>query len=1184
MKAILRIVVFLMVACAISDVAFCAPVSKDVAMKIAFNHLKNRGVSLSSTSLSLVYTKMNAFYVFGNAKSFVIVSADDRVTPILGYSTESPFILPKTPADTLSGTSFWGAMHAYEQQISYAADNTITASTSISNQWSKLSTGLTTKSAAIAVAPLLTTSWGQGWPYNALCPADVSGPGGHVMTGCVATAIAQIMNYHKYPSKGLGTYGYTWSSYPATNADFGSTSYNWTNMPASISTQNNDIATLMYQTAVSCRSMWGPGSTGVSYLNNEDPMTRALVNYFGYAFAPLKFVSRSSYKDTDWEALIQNELSNNRPVYYRGDGVGSHAWVCDGYDGAGMYHFNWGWDGNYNGYFALSTIAPGSNTFTNNQEAIIGIRPNDGSTLVTNTTWAGNITNASSIAVPDAITLTVQAGATIKFAASCKLQVWGRLVSNGSAGSMITYTAMDATTGWNGIKFDNNYQNHEVMADNEASSFTYSQIEYSKMRGVTIKYFDKVSFDYCRFNNNSILNGDEFNYYNGQGAGIGAFYSTLQLTNSELINNHSTSYGGGFVVGSDRSPDFLISGNTISQNISDGTGGGFAITTNGIFSNNIVSKNQGGAGAGGYIAGGVGVTDIRVTNNKFVGNATGNKNKGGALYLDYRCPAIFVDNLIANNFAGSGGAISCFNTSSPLFLNTTIVNNTTSYISTIALDQSSSPIFKNCIFSGNTNGSGKEFFLNTGCAPTFDHCDVQSGLTSYYGGGIPTFTSCIVANPLFISPSSGVGSAYDGLNANWQLQSSSLCINAGEVTGIQTLLPTFDLGGNTRLNGSIDIGAYEYGCAPLLVSLTIAASTTPPLCVGTVVTFTAVPSNGGSTPIFQWKKNGTLVGTNASTYAYAPVNGDIISCVLTSNATCTTGNPASSNSVTMTVNVVNRAPIANAGLDQSVLTGTLVKLNGSSSYDPDGSALTYKWTVPTGITLSSKTVVLPTFTAPSVTKATSYTLSLIVNDGKLSSTADNIIITVNPNRAPIANAGPDQAVISSGKVLLNGSSSYDPDGSALTYKWTAPIGITLSSKTVVAPTFTAPSVTRATSYTLSLVVSDGKLSSITDNIIVTVAPSTKSASIEASTTVTPIQQENLKILIYPNPCHGRFQIQSSQSLSRVILYDMSGKIVSQVDHPDDGYMYEHSGYSSGLYIVHIITSDARHVIKKVIFN
>ena len=136
-------------------------------------------------------------------------------------------------------------------------------------------------------------------------------------------------------------------------------------------------------------------------------------------------------------------------------------------------------------------------------------------------------------------------------------------------------------------------------------------------------------------------------------------------------------------------------------------------------------------GAGGYIAGGVGVTDILVTNNKFVGNATGNKNKGGALYLDYRCPAIFVDNLIANNFAGSGSAISCFNTSSPLFLNTTIVNNTTSYISTIALDQSSSPIFKNCIFSGDTNGSGKEIGLTTGCAPTFDHCNVQSGLTSY---------------------------------------------------------------------------------------------------------------------------------------------------------------------------------------------------------------------------------------------------------------------------------------------------------------------------------------------------------------------------------------------------------------------------------------------------------------------
>lgn len=205
---------------------------------------------------------------------------------------------------------------------------------------------------AASISPLLgSIKWNQNAPYNNLCP-----PGCPV--GCVATAMAQIMYYWKYPEHGFGSHQYKWGS-QYLSADFENTYYDWDNMRSSASGNSSQatkdaVAELSYHCGVSVDMNYEAKGSG-SY---EFNVPRALVQYFGYN--PLISCQyRDCYTFLEWNELLYNELVEQRPILFCGQSPeGGHAFVLDGYQGNGYYHVNWGWGGSYNGYFDVCFLKP----------------------------------------------------------------------------------------------------------------------------------------------------------------------------------------------------------------------------------------------------------------------------------------------------------------------------------------------------------------------------------------------------------------------------------------------------------------------------------------------------------------------------------------------------------------------------------------------------------------------------------------------------------------------------------------------------------------------------------------------------------------------------------------------------------------------------------------------------------
>ena len=333
-------------------------------------------------------TEFTNFYIFNTSDGFVIVSADDIAYPILGYSDAGNFDPQNIPVNMYE----W--LQGYEDEIQFGIENGISASAEIAADWEKLSSGqgLSPKRSR-SVNALVQTRWNQGSPYNNLCPYD-SGEGERTVTGCVATAMAQIMKYWNYPTQGNGSVTYNATGYGNQTANFGNTTYDWNNMlntysNSATSAQKNAVATLMYHCGVAVHMSYGVSSTGgsgaVTVGSSNGTAEYAMKNYFLYKNT-LAGRYRSSYSDTNWKNMMYTDLDAGRPIIYtgRGDG-GGHCFICDGYNNSNQFHFNWGWGGYCDGFYAINSLVPGTGgigsgngTYNESQSAIFGIEPNAG--------------------------------------------------------------------------------------------------------------------------------------------------------------------------------------------------------------------------------------------------------------------------------------------------------------------------------------------------------------------------------------------------------------------------------------------------------------------------------------------------------------------------------------------------------------------------------------------------------------------------------------------------------------------------------------------------------------------------------------------------------------------------------------------------------------------------------------
>jgi len=402
MKKVFLVLSTLLLLLCLGYASFGKKIDESTAKTIGSNFLISKGINgvQSPSDLTRVYAATSTvtgnlitdYYVFNinNHNGFIMVSGDDLIEPILAYSNEASFNF-----DAISPEAkLW--IEGYQNQIAYVIGHNLPAQAGVADQWNELKTPFNNIGArTTTVSPLLATTWDQAPYYNIFCPGTGSNKS---VTGCVATAMAQVMKFWNWPTVGTGAHSYTTSTMSySMSADFGNTVYNWAGMPNSLTSNNAAVGTLMLHAGISVNMNYTSTESGAFVISLESPYSAncaefALKTYFHYK-PTLQGIPRfgepsgtpGPIAQATWISMIEAELNAGRPVIYSGSSTtaGGHCWVCDGYNSSNQMHFNWGWSGTGpDGYYSVNAIAPpvlgiggGGGNFNNDQCIIIGIQP-----------------------------------------------------------------------------------------------------------------------------------------------------------------------------------------------------------------------------------------------------------------------------------------------------------------------------------------------------------------------------------------------------------------------------------------------------------------------------------------------------------------------------------------------------------------------------------------------------------------------------------------------------------------------------------------------------------------------------------------------------------------------------------------------------------------------------------------
>ena len=333
--------------------------------------LQLHGALTSMAGDSLVY-----IFNIGDL-GFILTGTDRQDAPIVGYSLNGCYDTALLPP------SLMGFLDGYSQDLQMvrttkSLPKEIAATRQeAAKEWSALLTGNAgyyAKKDLKAVSPLIQTHWSQGAGYNNYCPVYSNGDGGHSVTGCVATAMAQIIRYHSYPDTGFYHTSYGHSYHGTLSAQFDSSFYDYSNMPNYVGyyspqVQQHAVSLLCYHCGVAVKMNYeNPNHTSGSGAQSSD--VPAGLRFFGYTNT--HYLMKGPSTNGIWDSLLHHDLDRGRPIYYSGSNSEyGHAFVCDGYNNSGKYHFNFGWGDYGDGYFTLTNV----NGFSSSQAMVYNIVP-----------------------------------------------------------------------------------------------------------------------------------------------------------------------------------------------------------------------------------------------------------------------------------------------------------------------------------------------------------------------------------------------------------------------------------------------------------------------------------------------------------------------------------------------------------------------------------------------------------------------------------------------------------------------------------------------------------------------------------------------------------------------------------------------------------------------------------------